>query len=55
MAKKGNRINFILESTETKHRYYTQINRVNTQELEIKKFDPVAKKHVIYKGKRMKK
>ncbi len=37
----------------TGHMYVTTKNKVNTRErLELKKFDPVARKHVTYKEER---
>lgn len=50
MAKKGNRILVKLRSTESGHMYYTSKNRNNTRErLELRKYDPIVRKHVIYK------
>ncbi len=57
MAKKGNRIQVILECTEHKttgqagtSRYITTKNRKNTTErLELKKFNPVLKKYTVHK------
>ncbi|MGC9520787.1 MAG: 50S ribosomal protein L33 [Anaerolineae bacterium] len=50
MAKKGNRILVKMKSTESGHMYYTQKNRRNnTQRLELRKYDPIARKHVIYR------
>ncbi|HAS47307.1 MAG TPA: 50S ribosomal protein L33 [Microscillaceae bacterium] len=57
MAKKGNRVQVILECTEHKKsgmpgmsRYVTTKNRKNTtQRLEMKKYNPVLKKHTIHK------
>lgn len=59
MAKKskGNRIQVILECTEHKasglpgmSRYITTKNRKNTTErLELKKYNPVMKKHTVHK------
>jgi large subunit ribosomal protein L33 len=57
MAKKGNRIQVILECTEHKNsgmsgtsRYITTKNRKNTTErLELKKYNPVMKKYTIHK------
>ncbi|OJJ21634.1 50S ribosomal protein L33 [marine bacterium AO1-C] len=57
MAKKGNRVQVILECTEHKKsgmpgmsRYITTKNRKNTtQRLEMKKYNPVLKKHTIHK------
>jgi len=57
MAKKGNRVQVILECTEHKNsgmsgtsRYITTKNRKNTTErLEIKKYNPIMKKYTIHK------
>ena len=56
MAKKGNRIQVILECTEHKNsgmsgtsRYVTTKNKKNTPDrLEIKKFNPIMKKNTIH-------
>ena len=57
MAKKGNRVQVILECTEHKEtgvagmsRYITTKNKKNTTErLELKKFNPVLKKYTMHK------
>ncbi len=57
MAKKGNRVQVIMECTEHKDsgmsgmsRYITTKNKRNTTErLELKKFNPVLKKYTIHK------
>jgi large subunit ribosomal protein L33 len=57
MAKKGNRIQVILECTEHKNsgqpgmsRYITTKNRKNTPDrLELKKFNPVLKKMTVHR------
>jgi large subunit ribosomal protein L33 len=57
MAKKGNRVQVILECTEHKNsgmsgtsRYITTKNRKNTTDrLEMKKFNPVLRKHTVHK------
>jgi large subunit ribosomal protein L33 len=50
MAKKGSRILVKLRSTESGHMYYTQKNRMKTtQRLELRKYDPIVRRHVIYK------
>jgi large subunit ribosomal protein L33 len=56
MAKKGKTEKIKLESTaDTGHFYTTQKNRINNPEkLERMKFDPVARKHVLYKEKKIK-
>ncbi|MEC5393776.1 50S ribosomal protein L33 [Bergeyella sp. RCAD1439] len=57
MAKKGNRVQVILECTEHKEsgaagmsRYITTKNKKNTTErLELKKYNPVLKKYTVHK------
>ncbi|MCC2599856.1 50S ribosomal protein L33 [Sphingobacterium sp. FBM7-1] len=57
MAKKGNRVQVILECTEHKQsglpgmsRYITTKNKKNTTErLELKKFNPVLRKVTVHK------
>ena len=57
MAKKGNRIQVILECTEHKtsgvagtSRYITTKNKINTPDrLEIKKFNPILKRVTVHK------
>jgi large subunit ribosomal protein L33 len=51
MAKKGKRESIKLESSAgTGHFYTTVKNRQNSPDkLELKKYDPVARKHVLYK------
>ena len=57
MAKKGNRIQVILECTEHKttgqpgmSRYITTKNRKNTTErIELKKYNPILKKVTVHK------
>ena len=57
MAKKGNRVQVILECTEHKEsglpgmsRYITTKNKKNTTErLELKKFTPVLRKVTVHK------
>ena len=57
MAKKGNRIQVILECTEHKNsgmpgmsRYINKKNRKNTTErIELKKYNPIMKKYTIHK------
>ncbi|MFN8486576.1 MAG: 50S ribosomal protein L33 [Caldilineaceae bacterium] len=50
MAKKGPRVMIKLRSTESSHFYVTDKNRRNDpNRLELKKFDPVVRKHVIYR------
>ncbi len=53
MAKSGPRNQIALKSTESDHRYYTSKNRRNQQgRLEIKKYDPTVRKHVVYREER---
>jgi large subunit ribosomal protein L33 len=60
MAKKGNRVQVILECTEHKEsgmpgmsRYITTKNKKNTTErLELKKFNPVLRKVTVHKEKK---
>jgi large subunit ribosomal protein L33 len=50
MAKKENRHVIKLKSTESSHVYSTYKNKKNTTErIELKKYDPVVRKHVIFK------
>ena len=57
MAKKGNRVQVILECTEHKEsgktdtsRYISTKNKKNSPErLELKKFNPILKKYTIHK------
>jgi large subunit ribosomal protein L33 len=57
MAKKGNRVQVILECTEHKNsgergtsRYITTKNKKNTPDrMEIKKFNPILKKMTVHK------
>jgi len=50
VAKKGNRVLVKMKSTESGHMYYTQKNRRNDQaRLEMKKYDPLVRRHVLYR------
>ena len=57
MAKKGNRVQVIMECTEMKtsglpgtSRYISTKNKKNTPErLELKKYNPILKKYTIHK------
>jgi large subunit ribosomal protein L33 len=50
MAKKGTRIVVKMMSTESGHMYITSKNRRNdTQRLELRKYDPLLRKHVVYR------
>ena len=54
MAKKeGARVNVQLRSTESGYFYMVSKNKRNTPDrLELKKYDPVVRKHVIFKEKK---
>lgn len=42
-----------LQSSESDHFYYTEKNKTNTQgRIELKKYDPTLRKHVLYKEKK---
>ncbi len=50
MAKKGNRIVVKMRSTESGHTYMTSKNRRNDAgRLELRKYDPIVRKHVVYR------
>ncbi len=50
MAKKGPRVLIKMRSTESSHIYLTEKNRRNdTARLELRKYDPVVRRHVIYR------
>jgi large subunit ribosomal protein L33 len=50
MAKKGNRALVKLRSTESGYIYYTSKNRrTSTERIELKKYDPIVRKHVIFR------
>jgi len=57
MAKKGNRVQVIMECTEHKEsglpgtsRYVTKKNRKNTSErLELKKYNPILKRKTVHR------
>jgi large subunit ribosomal protein L33 len=53
MARRGPRVLVKLRSTESSHMYLSQKNRRNdTQRIELKKFDPTLRRHVIYRETR---
>ncbi|MCY3718557.1 MAG: 50S ribosomal protein L33 [Anaerolineaceae bacterium] len=53
MAKKGNRVIVKLKSTESGHMYITSKNRrTTTARLELKKYDPFLRRHVLYRETR---
>ncbi|MEM4658879.1 MAG: 50S ribosomal protein L33 [Candidatus Methanosuratincola sp.] len=50
MAKTGTRIHIKLKSTESPHVYHTTKNKRNTTDrLQLKKYDPIVRRHVLYK------
>jgi large subunit ribosomal protein L33 len=51
MAKKKDiRMVVKMQSTESPHMYYTEKNRRNNpQRIELRKFDPIVRKHVLFK------
>ena len=50
MGKSLNRVLVKLKSTESPYIYYTKKNKMNTENrLELKKYDPVVRKHVLFK------
>jgi large subunit ribosomal protein L33 len=53
MAGKGHRITVKLKSTASPYMYSVKKNKQNTPDrLEIKKYDPVVRKHVVFKESR---
>lgn len=53
MAKAGARVTVKLESTESAYMYTSKKNKRNTPgRIEIKKYDPFLKKHVLFKEKK---
>ncbi|BAP58699.1 50S ribosomal protein L33 [Candidatus Tachikawaea gelatinosa] len=55
MAKGGREIIKLLSSIGTGHFYTTTKNKRNkSTKISLKKYDPVARKHVIYKEKKIK-
>ncbi|MEZ4622180.1 MAG: 50S ribosomal protein L33 [Caldilineaceae bacterium] len=53
MAKKGPRVLVKMRSTESAHFYLTEKNRRNdTGRLELRKYDPVVRRHVVYRETR---
>lgn len=50
MAKKEDRVKIKLRSTESSYVYHTMKNKRNTPDrMEIKKYDPILKRHVVFK------
>jgi large subunit ribosomal protein L33 len=55
MAKKSRNIIKLISSAGTGHFYTTTKNKKsNFKKLKLKKFDPVIRKHIIYKESKMK-
>lgn len=53
MAKKGARVVIRMMSTESGHMYVTMKNRRNDpNRLELKKYDPIVRRHVLYREKK---
>jgi len=53
MAKKGTRVLIRMQSTESGHFYLTEKSRRNDpQRLELKRYDPFLRKHVVYRETR---
>jgi len=53
MAKAGNRVMVKMRSTESPYTYTTTKNkRNNPDRLQFKKYDPVVRKHVLFKETR---
>lgn len=51
--KKGVRVVIKIRSTESPHVYWTEKNRRNDpQRLEMRKYDPVVRRHVLYRETR---
>lgn len=51
--KRGDRVVIKLRSTESGHVYWSEKNRRNDQgRLELKKYDPVVRRHVVYREQR---
>jgi large subunit ribosomal protein L33 len=49
-SKKGNRVIIKLKSSESGHTYTTTKNRKNdTNRLELRRYDPLVRKHVTYR------
>ncbi|GAB4392072.1 MAG: hypothetical protein Tsb005_04540 [Gammaproteobacteria bacterium] len=64
MAKKSARIKVILQSTESPYQYTTVVNPRNFDEnsstiknmkLELRKFDPILRRYVLFRQKQIKK
>ncbi len=50
MGKSLNRVLVRMKSTESPYMYYTKKNKTNSPDrLELRKYDPVVRKHVLFK------
>lgn len=50
MGKSLNRVLVRMKSTESPYMYYTKKNKTNSPDrLELRKYDPVLRKHVLFK------
>jgi len=55
MAKQATIMIKLVSTADTGHYYVTRKNpRTSTEKLEFKKYDPVARKHVLYKESKIK-
>jgi large subunit ribosomal protein L33 len=55
MAKPATVLIKLVSSADTGHYYVTKKNpRTQTEKLQLKKYDPVARKHVLYKEAKIK-
>jgi len=53
MAKQSQRVMIKMRSTESPYTYTTMKNKRNTPDrIQLKKYDPVIRKHVIFKEQR---
>lgn len=53
MAKEGARVNVQLRSPESGFTYFVSKNKRNDPErLELRKYDPIVRKHVVFKEKK---
>ena len=53
MASKGHRIMIKLKSTESSFIYYKKKNKqTHPERLELRKYDPIVRKHVLFKESR---
>ena len=53
MAGKGHRITVKMKSSESSYMYHMKKNKQNHPDrLELKKYDPIVRKHVVFKESR---